>query len=1204
MYETEEFFPGSVDEKRLPVIDSLNAGFNHVVHIGHGFRFNMSVGDGSITNADADALVNGDRLSCYYLLNCTGVAYTYFCLAEHLMRNPNGGATSVVGANESAFPNTSSHYMNEYYELLFDQGVVHVGETFARSRLPRTPLALLSDNIDFWTHYIYTLLGDPEMPMWTRNPDPLAVTYPGAVNAGQNTIAVSVMSGGSPVEGATVCLTKGGDDYAVATTDAGGQAMVPFRSKSAGAIDVVVTGANVRRHQGTITVSTPAAYVKIDGITVDDDNLFGTQGNGNGVIEGGETVDLSIALRNTGTIATGAVTATLRSNDAAVTIGDSLMVVGVIAPSVTQAALDPVRVTFSETTGDAHPVPFTLVIQNNAVEAWRDAFKREVHQPILAKVTLRVDDSAFGNGNGFVEAGEQFLLFYEVKNFGTGTYPGGTAVLEDLDGAFTFLDSLDTFSSIAPLAQAENAGGFEMIEPSVATAHNLKLTLTDVYGRVYVDTFELRAPVAPTALAIDPSFGPDRLQVSWTKSTSPDAARYNVYRSSAPAGPYTLANVDPVGNAVFLNTALASNMLFYFQVTTIDVSGNESAPSLFTSGSTNPPQMGGFPITMGLEAASSPAVGDIDGDGDLEIVQTANKVYAWHADGIEVIDGDGDAQSWGVISNLGSSYTSHPALARIDSNPGLDIIAASRDTKQVYVFNYLGQVLPGWPRPVENFIRAGVVVGDMDGDNLFEIAAVDELGVIYVWNADGSEFIDGDSNPATQGVFYRMTGCTFNYSTPAMADMDADDDDELIVGSQGDQLFVFDGNGSIKPGFPYALGSDIGGSPVVGDVDNNGDMEIVVNEWIGSVRVINHDGTQLASNFFSNNPWSGPFFRGSPAIANVTGDGKLEIFVARGNGNLYAMQWNCTVLAGWPRVYSTTTYTESSPIVADIDGDAVLDVMIGEESGFIRAWNINGAPLAGFPLKIGDAVRAVPQLADIDQDGDIDLVAAGWDKNIYVWDFTGPWNPANAPWPRFQANTHNNGRLDFVVPTPVLSARFTYTARESGVELIWAISAEATGAFHVSRADLVDGVAGTFHRIASDVPVGLESTVRVVDRKVEMGAHYVYRLEGESGVLSESPVQVPVTRAKLGQNYPNPFNPVTRIDYWVPGAGKSEVSLVVYDVRGARVRTLVAGDRPAGRYTVEWDGRNDHGVAVSSGVYFYRMRAGGFADTHRMVLLK
>jgi flagellar hook assembly protein FlgD len=82
---------------------------------------------------------------------------------------------------------------------------------------------------------------------------------------------------------------------------------------------------------------------------------------------------------------------------------------------------------------------------------------------------------------------------------------------------------------------------------------------------------------------------------------------------------------------------------------------------------------------------------------------------------------------------------------------------------------------------------------------------------------------------------------------------------------------------------------------------------------------------------------------------------------------------------------------------------------------------------------------------------------------------------------------------------------------------------------------------------------------------------------------------------------------VTKIEYWVPeGArgGRADVHLVVYDVRGARVRTLVAGPRAAGRYVAEWDGRDEAGAPAGSGIYFCRMTTTGFASTRKMVLLK
>ncbi len=89
----------------------------------------------------------------------------------------------------------------------------------------------------------------------------------------------------------------------------------------------------------------------------------------------------------------------------------------------------------------------------------------------------------------------------------------------------------------------------------------------------------------------------------------------------------------------------------------------------------------------------------------------------------------------------------------------------------------------------------------------------------------------------------------------------------------------------------------------------------------------------------------------------------------------------------------------------------------------------------------------------------------------------------------------------------------------------------------------------------------------------------------------------------LSSNYPNPFNPETAISYQLPA--NSRVNLTVYNLNGQMVRRLVNENQSAGSYTVKWDGRDDHGVPVSSGVYFYRLTTGsGFVATRKMVLLR
>ena len=90
-------------------------------------------------------------------------------------------------------------------------------------------------------------------------------------------------------------------------------------------------------------------------------------------------------------------------------------------------------------------------------------------------------------------------------------------------------------------------------------------------------------------------------------------------------------------------------------------------------------------------------------------------------------------------------------------------------------------------------------------------------------------------------------------------------------------------------------------------------------------------------------------------------------------------------------------------------------------------------------------------------------------------------------------------------------------------------------------------------------------------------------------------------KIKLDQNYPNPFNPITTISYTLPD--NSQVQLTIYDITGQTIHTLVDASRPAGSYNTQWNGMNELGRQVSTGVYFCRLQAGSFHQTIKMVYL-
>ena len=114
------------------------------------------------------------------------------------------------------------------------------------------------------------------------------------------------------------------------------------------------------------------------------------------------------------------------------------------------------------------------------------------------------------------------------------------------------------------------------------------------------------------------------------------------------------------------------------------------------------------------------------------------------------------------------------------------------------------------------------------------------------------------------------------------------------------------------------------------------------------------------------------------------------------------------------------------------------------------------------------------------------------------------------------------------------------------------------------------------------------------------GVH-LFDMRGVITDAEEAPEPLPLTYA-LSQNYPNPFNPTTSIDYTLPA--RSRVRLEVFNILGRRVTTLVDTEQPAGAYSLVWNGEDRTGKPVASGVYFYRLTAGDFVSTKKMVFLK
>ncbi|MCE5272340.1 choice-of-anchor D domain-containing protein [bacterium] len=154
--------------------------------------------------------------------------------------------------------------------------------------------------------------------------------------------------------------------------------------------------------------------------------------------------------------------------------------------------------------------------------------------------------------------------------------------------------------------------------------------------------------------------------------------------------------------------------------------------------------------------------------------------------------------------------------------------------------------------------------------------------------------------------------------------------------------------------------------------------------------------------------------------------------------------------------------------------------------------------------------------------------------------------------------------------------------------------------------NLILGTGGTLLAAAGDLPVDMsaEEVKTLLSGLKALGVE-PQKIEQVSLMMASAGMAASLPKAfALAQNSPNPFNPSTTISYQVPDGREVQVRLEVFDLRGRLVTTLVDDLRPAGTYSVFWDGTDSRGGKVASGVYMYRLRAGDFTQTRKMVLLK
>lgn len=422
-----------------------------------------------------------------------------------------------------------------------------------------------------------------------------------------------------------------------------------------------------------------------------------------------------------------------------------------------------------------------------------------------------------------------------------------------------------------------------------------------------------------------------------------------------------------------------------------------SAPAMsnsVSSSSTNWPQ------TLGGQIVASPVLRDLDGDGDREVLIGARdaKVYIYDHLGNPLTGWPQETKAdlsgrFGVVSS--------PAVGDIDNDGALEVVCGSL-AGHLYAWELDGSVISGFPVYLGRSIKSVCAVVDVDGNAGAEIIAHAGKSELYVIDGSGQNVtgwpvqLGGDEDQFDSWIWA---------SSPVVFDLGMDGSLQIAVGSTADQVHIFNLDGTVVDGWPVTTGDWV--YPTVTPVDLDGDFEpeIVAGSGDGKLYAWKADGT-VVSGFPIT--LDSPVI-GSVAAADITEDGQLELVVATYGGMVYMFDQNGSGFTGWPK--TTGGAIVASPIIIDGDADGALDVIVGSRDNTLYAWSRDGVAINSLTLDAGDWIDATAAAADIDADGLVELVYASYNMELSVVQLTTAATDANLPWPSLRGDTAEAGDL-------------------------------------------------------------------------------------------------------------------------------------------------------------------------------------------------
>jgi hypothetical protein len=384
------------------------------------------------------------------------------CMAERMLNRSGGGFVGVmmnsrygwgaIGQSGNYVMGPSEMIDTTFLNRVLRQGAVRQGQALASAKNAWVPYADSSYQYDMmrWCLYELNLFGDPELPLWTNDPESLQVTHNPVVPMGTSELSVTVQdkNSGSPIQGALVCLMpKSGSSYDWGTTDASGQATLGLTVTAVETVYVTVTGRDHYPSEGFAMVQANGPYVAHLRHGVDDG-----AGNGDGIANPGESIALPTWVKNYGSQATaGSVVCTLKTASPYASLTESVHEYGAMAAGESLEYSPGFEFVASASCTNGVSIPFTLVSQDGDT-AWSSGFSVTVGTAVLEYGGRTID------GNGRLDPNETAAVVATVANGGLGNGYNVAGVLRCSDVRVTVTDSVAGFGTIGHGGSGNNAG--------------------------------------------------------------------------------------------------------------------------------------------------------------------------------------------------------------------------------------------------------------------------------------------------------------------------------------------------------------------------------------------------------------------------------------------------------------------------------------------------------------------------------------------------------------------------------------------------------------------------------------------------------------------------------------------------------------------------------------------------------------------------